>query len=99
MPAAGTLNAPGFTRNKGLAEVETMKKPDDRDDFSAELESIRKWMRRFEADTEVAPVSVECVIYARFSGRKQKEASIERQAVVEGVATGGDPPLAVPDGH
>lgn len=82
MPAAGTLNAPGFTRNKGLAEVETMKKPDDRDDFSAELESIRKWMRRFEADTEVAPVSVECVIYARFSGRKQKEASIERQAEV-----------------
>ena len=65
-----------------LTDTEPMNKSTDPDDFPAELQSIRKWMRRFEAEAEVAPASAECVIYARFSGRAQKEASIERQAEV-----------------
>lgn len=56
-----------------------MNKPMDISKMPAELASVCKWIHRFSPPTEASPDEEVCVIYARYSGRNQKEASIERQ--------------------
>ena len=56
-----------------------MSKPIDISNMPAELASVRKWMARSDPLPTVQPSDEESVIYARFSNRNQKEASIDRQ--------------------
>ena len=56
-----------------------MNKATDIPNMPAELASVRKWMARSEQPPSIQPSDEETVIYARFSDRNQKEASIDRQ--------------------